>query len=62
MKNTIYLPSAVSSIINALLIILLILSWNLPVAAVAILSFCGLMISPMLFYALMKERVSPSAD
>lgn len=53
---TIYLPSAVSSIVNAVLIILLISSWNLPVAAVTILSFAGLMISPMLFYALMRER------
>ena len=53
---TIYLPAAVSSIINASIIISIIASFNSLAAVVCFVSSAGLLICPMVFYFLMRKR------
>lgn len=53
---TIYLPAAVSAILNALIIISIIRQLNVAVAWVCIIACAGLLICPMIFYFLMRER------
>lgn len=53
---TIYLPCAVSSIVNAAILLAVLSVIERKTAAIAFLSCAGLLISPMLFYFLMRER------
>ncbi len=53
---TIYLPAAISSIINASIIISIIASFNPLAALVCFASSVGLLICPMVFYFLMRRR------
>lgn len=53
---TIYLPSAVSAIANAALIIAVLCLLNTVTACACILACTGMLICPMVFYFLMRER------
>ena len=53
---TIYLPSAVSALINALVIICIIMRINFITSAICIIGCAGMTVCPMIFYFLMRER------
>lgn len=53
---TIYLPTVVSAIVNAGLIISILGVLNLETAFVCIISCIGLLVCPMIFYFIMRER------
>ncbi len=53
---TMYLPSALSTIINSIVIIYIIYLINKITAIVAIIGFLGLLFSPIIFFNLMKKR------
>lgn len=53
---TIYLPSAISSILNAWIIISVLGVFNPLTAFVCVISCTGLLICPMVFYFLMRRR------
>ena len=53
---TVYLPSAVASLLNAGVIIAVLLSFDLLVALICLIGFAGMVVCPMAFYFIMRER------
>lgn len=53
---TIYLPAAVSSLINSAVLICVLAHFNMITAAICIIACIGMYGCPMLFYFLMRER------
>ena len=53
---TVYLPTAVSGIINAVLLLGVLCQFDCRTVLICSVSFLGILVCPMVFYHLMKER------
>lgn len=53
---TIYLPAAVSALLNAIILISVVAQFNLLTACMCVIGCVGMIICPMIFYFLMRER------
>lgn len=53
---TIYLPTAVSSLLNSIILICVLMQFNVPTAVTCIIACIGIYVCPMLFYMLMRKR------